>query len=522
MSVGVPPVAQAAAPHDERADFVKVSQGAVTSLIRTALATASGLIVTMLMTRALGTGRYGAVALATSIAAMAQMVTGLGLSNGVARMMSFAEARGEHDRVMRLLKGSLILGLPTGMVGAVIVLGLGVTGAIDGFGTSTALVLIAPLVLTTGVRASLWAGLRAWRDLTGIFVIGVATPLFDIAIIGGLFIAGVDTLPPYVIGLVVSTYLDVAITASFVRRGRTIGRLTDTTWVDVKALLSFSVPLIVTELLYFAMRSADVVLLGILRSPEETGLYAPVMRISEAASRGLSAFPVLFVPIATAYIVHKRRESLNELYQSVTKWGYALGFPVILLFVAAPRQILPLLFGEPYGSMDAVARILAIGYWVTLVTGLNGVTLAALGAVRRMAVYSTIGMVMNLSLAFVLIRRFGPAGAAWSTTIAYTFVNLAWSNLLKRMAGIVPLRRDVVKLLAYSWAILGVCTALVAMPALNGTGPAVVVVSAGSAAWLAGLLWWRPFGMRWSEIRSMARRRAAAAPAEVPQDERLD
>jgi hypothetical protein len=60
------------------------------------------------------------------------------------------------------------------------------------------------------------------------------------------------------------------------------------------------------------------------------------------------------------------------------------------------------------------------------------------------------------------------------------------------------------------------------MPALNGTGPAVVVVSAGSAAWLAGLLWWRPFGMRWSEIRSMARRRAAAAPAEVPQDERLD
>lgn len=494
--------AERTAPGPSRpSDFTRVGQGAASFLISTGVGMASSLLRTILLARALGVGRYGALTLAVSIASIAQAVTGLGLSSGVTRTMAFARAEHDEPRARRLLNASVIGGVLTGLVGTGVVLLLGWIDVITGFGTSTALLILAPLVLASSVRSALYGGLRAYQDIGAIFIMGIVPALIDVVVVAGLVLAGVRGVAWYAAALLCLAYVDLVLVTGFVRRGRGLGSPADTTWVDFKALMRFSLPLVVAQLMFFAIQRSDVVLLGVFHSPAEVGLYAPVMRLSEAAVRMLGAFPLLYMPIATAYVARGQHDRLRDLYADVTKWAYLLGFAVTLALVVSPRQVLPFLFGDPYSEMDTVARVLAAGYWVSLAAGLNAATLGARGDVKQMAGYSTVGVALNLGLAFALIPPFGPAGAAWSNTISYVVVNVMYSVLLFRRARIHPFRRDTVALYAFSLAVVAVAVAVAELPSMGGRVAALGITAAAVAVWLLGGLLGRPFHLEWAEIK---------------------
>ncbi|MCI0633450.1 MAG: flippase [Actinobacteria bacterium] len=496
--------------HESRRDLAEVGRGAAASLTNTVIAAVSGLAVTVLLTRTLGASRYGAMAVALTVVTLIQAVTSAGIGNGAVRMIAFARAEGDRAKAMRMVRSGIVVGLVTGLAGTAIVLVLGLTGVMEGFGVSLALTILAPLVLATSLRAAFGAVIRAYRDLRAILFLGIAAPLVDILLIGGLVLAGADGIAVFAGALVASAFIDLLMSMALVRRRRQVGSITQSTVSDTKALVAFSLPLLASQLLFFAMRSADVLLLGTLRSTAEAGLYAPVMRLTEFATKGLAAFAVLFVPIATGYVARNDTGKLKDLYLSVTKWGYLIGVPVLIVLVAVPAQVLPFLFGEPYAAMERVAWVLAIGYWAILMTGLNGVTLGTLGLVGPMAWFAALGMAVNLALGFLLIPRFGPLGAAWSNTLSYSFVNCAYSLVLYRRTGITPFRRDTVGLFLYSGAIIAAATAVGRLPSFQALLPAIGLSAAAVVVWFAGALTARPFHMEVRELRRLAADRRAA------------
>jgi O-antigen/teichoic acid export membrane protein len=158
--------------------------------------------------------------------------------------------------------------------------------------------------------------------------------------------------------------------------------------------------------------------------------------------------------------------------------------------------------------MAAVARILAIGYWTTLITGLNGVTLGALGLQRKAAGYSAAGGIANLILGFMLIPAFGPEGAAWSNTLSYLLINVLFSILLFQKARITPFRSDTTKLYVFSGLLAAAGLALSTLPGL-ATGAGAIGLAIGVVVvWVLGALFWRPFQMEWAEIRKIAAMRS--------------
>jgi O-antigen/teichoic acid export membrane protein len=174
--------------------------------------------------------------------------------------------------------------------------------------------------------------------------------------------------------------------------------------------------------------------------------------------------------------------------------------------------VLGLLFGQEYAGMGSVARILAVGYWVVLVTGLNGVTLSAIGAIRDMAFASAIGLGLTLGIGVVLVRLFGPVGAATTNTIAYIFANVAFSVLLFRRTRVSPFRSDSSKLFVYSIALLVASIVLVELVLPDTAAWSLGVSFLASACWFAGGLFGRPFTMEWSEMRRVVRRGKAGSP----------
>ena len=487
-------------------DLITVSRGAATSLIGTVLGTAAGLVVTMLLTRTLGPSGYGSLALALSIAVLIESVGNVGLSNGSARMMALARAEGDEARALRLLKASLLAGVATGVLGIGVMLAVAASGVMGDEDASIVLAITAPLVVVTGLRAAIYGALRAYRDLRSVLVLSVVVPITDVVVVGTLVATGVRDIRAYALAFVIVACSELVVAAKLLTGKRRIGSLFDTTRVDLRVLLAFSLPLVVTQIFYFSIRSVDVLLLGLIQSPEAAGLYSPVMRLAESATKVLSAFPLLFVPVATAYVARKQTAELRDLYVSVTKWAYLISFPLILVMVVSPGPVLGLLFGEEYAGMGSVARILALGYWVVLVTGLNGVTLSAIGAIRDMAVASAIGLGLTLGIGIVLVRLFGPEGAAATNTIAYIFANVAFSVLLFRRTRVSPFRSDSSKLFVYSIAVLVASVALVELVFPDTAAWSLGVSFFASACWFLGGLFGTPFAMEWSEMRRVVSR----------------
>jgi len=494
-----------------RSDFARVAQGAATSLAGKVLSIISGLVITILLTRSLGVDQYGAIAVAVAIAGLVTGFTSLGLGNGAARMMAHARGSGDTPGMMRVLKAGLLVGTVTGLVGTAVMLALGAT-IFEGSGAATTLVVMAPLVLASALRSVLSGLLRAYRDLKPLLILNVVRPIIDLALIGGLVVLGVRGVEAFAGGIVASAFLDLLLIVYFARKGGRWGPLNDVSLIDAKALLAFSLPLLVSQLLFIGIKSSDVFLLGALRSAAEAGLYSPVMRVAQSSTLFLAAFPLLFVPIATAYAAQRRMPQIQNLYVSTTKWAYLLGFPVLIGLVAIPGEILPFLFGPGYENLDALARILAIGYFVALITGLNAVSLTAVGIVKPMAVYAAIGMVINLGLGVVLIKALGPTGAGWSNTVSIVFINVAYSIELFRRTQVTPMRRDAVLLFLFSGLILLVTTLVAEGSDVHGSA-AFAIAAAGVAVWLAGGLLLKPFSMEWTDIKQMFARRRGEPPS---------
>ena len=483
-------------------DFTKVTRGALASLSGTAVGMIATLVTAVLLIRTLGVDGYGRLALAVAVVTVVQGLSGLGLPNGAARMLAFARAKKDEAGFRRMLKASIFVGLAAGTTGAVLIISLRWFGVIERFGSFEVLAVASLLLLTSGVRSSLYGALRALQDVRALLKLSVTVPLIDVTTVGLLVFLGVREIIWYVGILVVAAYLEVGMLIFLSRRrGRTYGSLFDTTWADAKALLSFSFPFVLVQFMFLAIHQADVVILGAFHPPSTLGLYTPVMRLGQTVEKVLSAFPVLYVPIATAYFAQSRIADIHNLYLTVSKWAYGVAFTIVLTIFVAPDVVLPILFGGPYQGMVTEARILAIGYWAMLATGLNGVTLGAMGLQKRAAAVAGVAVVANLAVGLLLIPPFAAAGAAWSNTITYVLVNVAYSVVLYRASGISPFRRDTTSLFLYSLVVLGIGLAATELLDLRSTIQSIGLMMAIALTWVLGVAFGRPFKMEWGDMK---------------------
>ncbi|MGH2808964.1 MAG: sulfotransferase [Actinomycetota bacterium] len=481
--------------------FVRVTRGALAFLSGSGMGLVAGLVMTILLTRTLGLNGYGLLSVALAVTTLIQTATTLGLPGGTSRMLALARGKDDEEGVARTFNASLLVGLISGTVGVAAIFLLSSTGLMDRIAVSTLLLITSPILVSAGIRSSLYGTLRAYQDVKALFAVSLVVPLFDVIVIGALVLLGVDEIGWYAGALVGAAYLEVGLLAYFVRKKRRFGSIFHTRWTDAKSLLSFSLPFILVQFMFLVVHQSDIVLLGAFHEAAVVGLYAPVMRLGQTVEKLLSAFPLLYMPIATAYFARNRIGEIHDLYLTVTKWAYALGFAVLLALFVTPGVVLPLLFGGAYESMVAESRVLAIGYWAALLTGLNGVTLGALGLQKKAAVAAFAGIVLNIAVAVFLIPRFAALGAAWSNTIAYLFANGAFSYILYRASGISPFRKDTTALYLYSFVVAGVGVAALALFDVSSTIAGLVLLAVVIVAWLGGAAFGKPFKMEWAEMK---------------------
>ena len=186
----------------------------------------------------------------------------------------------------------------------------------------------------------------------------------------------------------------------------------------MRELLHLSWPYLVTTFAVSAYSKVDVVLLGMLSTDEQTGLYSLGQKLCEV----LYLLPMIVVDVLFPQLVRQNAAGATgapsepQLFFDMAVAVAIIGTVLALLVVGLA---LPVLFGDPYRPTVGLFYVQA---WACIAVALAYARykwLAATGLQRLAPRVTLLGLLMAVAFNLVLIPQFGAMGAAVATLAAF-------------------------------------------------------------------------------------------------------
>jgi O-antigen/teichoic acid export membrane protein len=251
-----------------------------------------------------------------------------------------------------------------------------------------------------------------------------------------------------------------------------------------RELFGFTVPLLTNDLSGALLNAAGAILVGVLVGAAEVAELRAVMPISLTLTYVLSAFGLLFLPLASRLHARGDEEGLNRLYWQTAAWSAVLSLPVFMLATAFADPLTTLLFGDRYASSASILGVLVLGHFVTVAFGPNNVLLAVHGRLKFIVLTNAVAIVVNLALAFALIPPLGALGAAIAGSATLIVVNAIRQVGLARSTSSRGFDREYLGV----YVLIAAVPAVVLVVALVVDPPLAIGVVLVVAAWVGVVL----------------------------------
>jgi len=410
----------------------------------TALQGLGVLLILPFATRLLGPAEFGRVATGLVVVQMIGTLASAGLPQVILREHS----RGvDGPRTARALAGTMILAASLlGVVGALVVLGLGLAGLVSPRELLPLVVGAAALTVVVSGQTLMRARLKPWS----FFVLAVGSTV--LAQGSGLVAARTSpTSSAYLTAYAVVLAL-VAVVA--VVLGRPL--LPTAQPERVRAGVRLALPLIPQGFAMLGLLMGDVLLASLLLGPKAAGSYQVALQLGNMpfvlATALFNAWAplVLSAPQESRWAFTARTGTVMTAVVAAGALGVALVSPWLVMLMSK----------ADFGHVTMVATIgwlvsTAIFYMIY-----QGSSLAVLDAERtsRIALASVVAIAVLAGLSFVLAPRLGIVGIAIAKVAAYGVLAIATTAFAKTHS---PLRWP-------RWLLLGIPLPVVAAAALGG------------------------------------------------------
>lgn len=381
----------------------------------------SSFVATVVLIRVLGPEETGSFLFAMSLGVVLGLLLAAGLGEAMGREVPMFEAARKDDESGSLLFAALkIGGFVCAGVGALMFL------LANQIGGERGALIMSALIVGIGLSAQGVGGsflrARGRYTLAELWQGGVPT-LFLVSV--GLLAISMGLDGTEALRLRMGLEVAAGVGAVGCAIAFATGRKGSGGAQGVGRLLKLSAPLWVTNLCWLALQQSDVVVLGLLKSSHDVGLYVPILKVAE-----MSALPlVAMTPYLLTNAARSRNDSerLQHLVATSAKWSFALASPLLGVLFLAPRELINLVFGIEGQEVATVARLLVVAFVALALFGVTEPILQGVGKVRLLAVRSFWLLAIAISMNLVMVAHFGAVGAAGATAFAY--VALATYNL---------------------------------------------------------------------------------------------
>ena len=439
----------------------------------------------ILIVRALSRTEFGAFAFGLSVASLAATVALLGLDKTISRFVPLYEERGDEQR----LAGSLALafGVVAGICAAMLLVLIGYQARFNDEIVENELArqlmlilfLLAPVRAFDSLATACFAIFGSARSIVmRRNVLAPGLQLITVAIV----IVTDQPAEVLAIGYVLAGIIGIALfgvaLARLLRQKGILDRIIHRDFIiPTRAMFSFSLPLLSSDVVFILRTSAVIVLLQYLATSNEVAAYGAVLPLARQNLVIYQSFGFLFVPVATRLFARGENDRLRNMYWQTSAWIAVATFPALALTVALAGPLTVLLFGEAYADAGAVLAVLAVGHYVNAALGFNALTLRVQGSVRYIVAVDVLSAVVSVVTSVLLIRAYGALGAGIATALTLIIQNLLYQAGLVRSAIGVPTPRHAVTFATIAVAIVALVLvqAVTDMPLPLGLALAAVV-----------------------------------------------
>lgn len=444
-----------------------------------------GIVVTVLLTRALGDDGFGSWSTALAIVQIATPFGDFGLEQ-VAVRKAAAAREDERDWIGALITLRLAFALPVAIVTAIVQLVIADNAEMAAAGLLlTGTLLVAPVSMT---RVAFQTRVR--NDLT-ILVLTVNSILWTAAVIaiaasdGGMVWFAAAFLGSAVASVGLGAWLGSRLSRPRLRGSRALWR----------ELARIGVPIGVAGLVVTAYVKLDQVMLFSLAGAEDAGLYGAVYRFLDQAQFVPAALMTTLFPImASSWPGDPER--VRRIGRLIADYLAIVSLPALGFTIVASEPVVRLLFGEDF-LRAADALPILMGAFVVICFGyLAGNLVVVLELQRVFLRNALIALAFNVVLNLILIPPYGFMAAAWVTLATEVLVTaLTLSAVLRRLELTLRLRR--IALASVAAALMtGAVAGLQALGAPLGVLLAAAAVTYPAAVLLVG-------AVRLAEVRQL-------------------
>jgi O-antigen/teichoic acid export membrane protein len=411
-----------------RPTTMRLAGNALVQAAGTVLSSLISVITFAAITRYLGPSGYGDYAAATSFVFIPTVLADLGLSAAVVREIS-----ARPERTEAAMGASLPFRL------GVSVVAIGVTAACAwAFPFDERIrqaVLIASIgALLTLVNLSLLPVLQArlqmqWAVLATVAgrVVGLGATL--VVLEAGLGLNGV--VAAAVVGLAVTLAIDLVVVARQIRLRPRVDMPYWRRLAGVSLVLGIAIAL---GQIYFRV---DTVIVALLRSAREVGLYGAAYKFLELAEVISAAVAVSIFPTLSRFAAEKD-ERLHSAVQRTFDVLLAAAIPITLVLVAIPETLLEVVAGHDFADAATALRILAFYPLLAFTNGLLWRLLVA-GHLEQTLLRVSAGILLfNVALNLLLIPMYGYVVAAATSLGSETCSVAVVAYLVWKRMGYAP------------------------------------------------------------------------------------
>lgn len=414
-----------------------------TILIRSAGA-ALGLGVTVALGRLLGPSDLGVYALMVTTVTLLAIPIGSGWQRLLLRAASGAHGVGEWGESLGLERRGQQLGIAFALVGAAAALALHLAGWPEAVRAASVPVILSlgVVLLADQLSALRTALLRAYeRAALGQLPEMLVRPAAQLALLAVALLAGASAD----VELAVHTLAGGAAVAFVVgavllhRKRPAVARAAQPVY-RTRAWLGSAGAMGANSLFSVLNAQASLLLIGLLGTTHDAGLYRVGLQVSLVAGMGYTAITMVAYQRFAYFGALRDEAGATHAAHLLARLAFACTVPLPLILLVAGEPLFAWLFGADFVPAAGVAQMLNLGQVVNAAVGMSGALLVMNGR-ETVVTRATMGaMAVNVVLGVLLVPRHdalgGAMGAAIASCASLTALNVATLVAARRVTGI--------------------------------------------------------------------------------------
>ncbi len=402
----------------------RLVSGGVWAIAGKLIAAIAAVVVNALLARLLAPDAMGAYFLTFSLVSVFAVAAQLGLNHTVVRLVAESLSMQQPQRAAESVR--LVLGLGfsgTLVVAAVLAMGTGKWLAEYLFDSDLIAKIMGLAALWVAIMATqglVAESFRGFHDIRLATVFGgVLTSTLSALLFAGLWsIQGYSDLGQIITFSIVTAATNAVIGFLFLRaKLHPKGPKSDLT---ARTVLGIAWPIWVTNLTLVALTQADLWVVGMFRGQDDVAIYGAAARFAPLVSMPLLIVNAVVPSLIAELYIRGEKNDLRDALRASATVAVIPAFLVLASFVFLGGPILGIVYGDYYRDGAIVLALLGVGQLVNVWAGSCGMVLLMTGNQTLMMLISVACGVLNISIAVLVVDRYGITGVA--TVAAATMI----------------------------------------------------------------------------------------------------